>query len=340
MKIPPTLRLAAVSCALIALLPVAFSAPPKKVVFLSAGTGYSPLSDKDFAELRAAAPGLTIVVADPDHMMTEVADAHAIIGGITPELVRAAQKLEWVQVTSAGVERILFPELKNSAIQLTNMKIVQGPGLADHAFSLLLALTRRLSLAFSARPRDDWNTGKYRLLELNGKTAVIIGGGGSGTLIAVRAKAFGMHVIGVDVRDIPPVPFIDESTRPDRLDDVLPRADVVFVSVPHTPLTEKMFNARRFAAMKPGAFFIVVSRGKTYDADALAAAITRGQLQGAGLDVTDPEPLPKAHPLWKFDNVIITPHVAGRYFGIYKENLVRFSRGEPLVNLVDKQLGY
>jgi phosphoglycerate dehydrogenase-like enzyme len=176
---------------------------------------------------------------------------------------------------------------------------------------------------------------------------VVFGVGGIGTQIAVRANAFGMRVIGVDVRDMPYVPFLEKSVRPDRLDTVLPEADVVFVSAPHTPETEKTFKARQFALMKDNSFFIAVSRGKLYDAEALAQALANKHLAGAGVDVTDPEPLPKGHALWKFDNVIITPHIAGRsdrehrrYIELYKENLQRFANGEPLLHVVDKQKGF
>jgi phosphoglycerate dehydrogenase-like enzyme len=182
---------------------------------------------------------------------------------------------------------------------------------------------------------------------LQGKTCVIVGVGGIGTQIAVRAKAFGMTVIGVDPKDIPYSPYLDRTVWPDRLETVLPEADVVFISAPHTAQTEKMFQAPQFAKMKKGSLFIAVSRGKIYDAIALADAIKSGHIAAAGVDVTDPEPLPKDHPLWKTGRVIITPHIAGRsdgdgprYFEIYKENLARFAKGEPLRHTVDKEKGY
>ncbi len=165
--------------------------------------------------------------------------------------------------------------------------------------------------------------------------------------IAVRAKAFGMTVIGVDPKDIPYTPHLDRTVWPDRLDTVLPDADVVFVSAPHTPETDKMIQSAQFAKMKKGVLFIAVSRGKIYDNNALVEALKSGHVAAAGLDVTDTEPLPKGHPLWKTGRVIITPHIAGRsdgegarYFDIYKENLVRFANGQPLRHTVDKEKGY
>lgn len=320
--------------------------PHKKVVFTS--TGPARLSEGEIAELRGLAPSLDLVFPARDKIDTEIVDADAIIGSVTPAQVRAAKKLKWVQVNSAGVEEYMFPEMKNSAITLTNMKIIQGIEIADHAFALLLGLTRRIDLAMEWKRTETWKGSEFRpLYELRGKTAVIVGVGGIGTQIAVRAKAFGMTVIGVDPKDLPFTPYLDRTVWPDRLEEVLPEADVVFISVPRTPQTENMFQAPQFAKMKKGSFFICVSRGKIYDAMVLVDALRSGHLAGAGVDVTDPEPLPKGHPLWKQDRVIITPHIAGRsdtegprYFEIYKENLVRFARGEPLRHTVDKEKGY
>ncbi len=237
--------------------------------------------------------------------------------------------------------------MKASSITLTNCKILQGPEIADHAFALLLSLTRELYRSIPRRTQEEWTTRSYNPIELQGKTAVGVGVGGIGTQIAVRAAAFGMRVIGVDPKDLPYVPFLQKTVPPDRLDAVLPEADVVFVSAPHTVLTEKMFGARQFELMKQGAYFIAVSRGPLYNGEALAKASESKHLAGAGLDVTDPVPLPKEHPLWKLTNVVITPHIAGRYDGenrryldLYKENLRRFASGETLLNIVDKQKGY
>jgi D-2-hydroxyacid dehydrogenase (NADP+) len=320
--------------------------PSKKVVFT--GTGPARLNEREIQELREIAPSLNIVFPERKNIAKEIVDADAVIGSITAEQVRSAKKLKWVQVTSAGVENYLFPEIKDSEITLTNMKIIQGIEIADHAFALLLGLTRRIDLAMQWKQTETWNGGEFRpLYELNGKTAVIVGVGGIGTQIAIRAKAFGMTVIGVDPKDMPYTPYLDRTVWPDRLDDVLPEADVVFISVPHTAQTNKMFQAAQFAKMKKGSFFICVSRGKIYDGMVLVDALKSGHLQGAGLDVTDPEPLPKGHPLWKMDRVIITPHIAGRsdaegprYHEIFKENLARFAKGEPLRHTVDKQKGY
>lgn len=320
--------------------------PAKKVVF----TSNQRLSESDIRELRAAAPSLNLVFPSRDNLIKELADADAVIGGLNREQFLAAKKLRWMQVTSAGVENLLaIPEIKNSQVTMTNMKIVQGIEIADHAFALLLGLTRRIDIAVKDRETENWRTlAQYGPpLELHGKTAVVVGVGGIGMQIAVRAKAFGMTVIGVDPKDIPYAPHLDRTIWPDRLDSVLPEADVVFIAAPHTPETDRMIGAAQFAKMKKGVIFIAVSRGKLYDNLALVEALRSGRVSAAGLDVTETEPLPKGHPLWKTGRVIITPHIAGRsdgegprYFEIYKDNLIRFARGEPLRHTVDKAKGY
>lgn len=321
-------------------------AQTKKVV-LNIRSYYFPIGSAELAQLRAAAPGVQIVAPAEDRVMAEVADADGVIGNITPEMIRAGKKLKWVQSSSAGVENYLTPEMKASPITLTNCRIVQGPEVADHAFALLLALTRELHRIIPTKTKQEWTPRAYRPIELKGKTAVVIGVGGIGMQIVLRAHAFGMRVIAVDPRDIPYMPQIDKSVPPDALDSVLPEGDVVFVSAPYTRETHKMIGAKQFALMKSGAYFIAVSRGRIYDAPALVEALRIKRLAGAGLDVMDPEPLPKGHALWEAENVIITPHIAGRsdgenarYLALFAENLRRFASGLPLLNVVDKEKGY
>jgi phosphoglycerate dehydrogenase-like enzyme len=308
-------------------------------------TGMTPA---ELAELKTGAPAnVEIVAASGAELKAQAPEADAILGTINNDLLRAAPKLKWVQSYSAGVERYVSPELNASGVTLTNGKIIQGPNIADHAFALLLALTRDLNRIIPNRSKEEWMRGQFRPIELSGKTAVIIGVGGIGMQIAQRAKGFGMRVLGVDPKDISYTPLVDKLVPPDRLDSVLPEADVVFISAPHTPQSEGMMGARQFDLLKKGVYFIAVSRGKLYDTDALVRALDSRRLSGAGLDVTNPEPLPKGHALWKFENVIITPHIAGqsdlvqgRRVDLIKENIRRFAAGEPLLNVVDKAKGY
>lgn len=303
-------------------------------------------------ELQSATPDAKIVSVERAKMMDEIGDADAYIGEITSAEVRAGKNLKWVGVMSAGVERVLFPadgtsDLRDSNIILTNNKIVQGPEIADHALAMLLMLSRNLYVLYKNDQQQIWNPRSFHGIELRGKTAVVIGVGGIGTQIALRANAFGMIVIGVDREDKPFLPFVEKFVKPDQLDTVLPQADVVFTSVPDTPQSRKMMGASQFALMKKNSYFIAVSRGKIYDMGGLVKALDEKRLAGAGVDVTDPEPLPKDHALWKFENVIITPHIAGRsdrdaerMVGTIQENIRRFVAGKPMINVVDKKKGY
>jgi phosphoglycerate dehydrogenase-like enzyme len=324
---------------------VALSAQTKKVLV------YGNRDADVIQDWQSASSNVKLVAVNKENVMQEIADADAFIGNISPELVRAGKNLKWVQITSAGAERALHlsggNDLRDSDIILTNNQIVQGPEIADHAFAMLLTMSRNLLTYIEDRKIENWRRERYPGIELRDKTAVVIGVGGIGTQIATRAWAFGMHVIGVDPEDIPYIPFIEKVVKPDQINEVLAQADVVFMSAPHTPESHKMLGPSQFEAMKKGAYFIAVSRGGTYDLNSLVKALDSRRLTGAGVDVVDPEPLPKGHPLWKFDNVIITPHIAGRsdmdqgrMLGTVKANIARFGDGKPLINVVDKQRGW
>jgi D-2-hydroxyacid dehydrogenase (NADP+) len=322
----------------------ALSAQTKKILAINA-------DQATLAVLQGASPKARVVAVTPDTVLKEITDADAFIGEIKPEYVRAGKNLKWVAIMSAGAERVLHlsggNDLRDSNIILTNNKVVQGPEIADHAMAMLLALTRGINTFVSHRQQEIWQPRPYPGIELNGKTAVVIGVGGIGTQIALRANAFGMEVIGVDPEDRPYMPFIKRYVKPDQLDEVIPLADVVFISAPHTPMSHKMMGGKQFDMMKKNSYFIAVSRGGIYDMPGLVRALDSKRLAGAGVDVTDPEPLPKGHALWKFDNAIITPHIAGRsdldrgrMVGTITENIRRFVDGRPLLNVVDKQKGY
>src|SRR5579871_1094345 len=326
-----------------AVLVLGLSAQTKKVLIMGEG--------EIVKELQDASPGVRIVPVTHANVLKEIADADAFIGDIRPEEVRAAKKLKWVQMLSAGMENVLFlsggNDLRDSNIVLTNNKIVQGPEIADHAMALLLCLTRRLPRYMAEMPGESLDRRPFDGIELRGKTAVVIGVGGIGMQIAQRAWAFGMTVIGIDPEDKPFTPFLADVVKPDRIDEVIPKADVVFISAPHTERSHKEMGSHEFELMKEHAYFVAVSRGGVYDMNGLVKGLDSRRIAGAGVDVTDPEPLPKGHPLWKFDNVIITPHIAGRsdrdhdrMVGTIRENLQRFVDGKPLVNVVDKQKGY
>jgi phosphoglycerate dehydrogenase-like enzyme len=303
------------------------------------------------ANLLDRYPDLEILTYDsPEEMAERVVDCDALIGRATADAVAAGTKLRWIQVTSAGVERYLrISELQTSeTIVLTNFRIYQGPEIADHAMALLLALTRNLPAFIANMESRTWDrTPLLPMIELRGKTMLIIGLGGIGTQLAERAHASGMKVIATNASDVPLMGAVDYVGREDEFLDLLPEADVVVSCVPWTSATEGMFDAEAFAAMKEGVYFVNISRGAVVGTDALIAALESGKVLAAGLDVVMPEPLPADSPLWSMPNVIITPHVAGRSDMVDSrrrklvlENISRFMSDRPLKNVVGKSRGY
>ncbi|MBI4625952.1 MAG: D-2-hydroxyacid dehydrogenase [Verrucomicrobia bacterium] len=311
------------------------------------------ISAADQAELARLAPNVRIVTGlTRETALARAGEAHGIDGRFaTPEFLARAPKLVWVQVMSAGVDRFvgIEPLVKNDAIVLTNFRGVHGPSIADHAMAMLLSLTRDLRFHAANQVKQHWGKGESpgQPVALDKSTMLVVGIGGIGTEIAQRAHGFGMRVIGTRRSTTPAPAFFERVGQSKDLLTMLPEADVVAIAVPLTAETEKLFNPAAFAAMKRGSYFINIARGKVVDTNALVAALKSGQLAGACLDVTDPEPLPAGHVLWSLPNVIITPHVAGesevtdqRSSAMLRENIRRFGAGEPLLNVVDKVAGY
>lgn len=309
--------------------------------------------EKMLGDIPEKHPGLKLLSADePSELVARATECDAVMGlggQSVADMVRAGTKLRWIQLWSAGVERYVSnPELRDSDIVLTNARIIQGPEIADHAFALLLSLTRDIKF-FGEKMSSGWGERRSRIpmIELRGRTALVIGLGGIGTQVAQRAAGFGMRVLALDPKDIPIHRDVEHVGQPDELDVLLPEADVVFSCVPRTAESERMLGPEQFSLMKEGAYLINVSRGAIVDTEALLAALESGRLAGAGLDVTDPEPLPADHPLWKRNDVIITPHIAGisdrigeRHRELFRDNVERFATGRPLRHVVDRQAGY
>jgi phosphoglycerate dehydrogenase-like enzyme len=319
--------------------------PPKRVKVLIPATDAEPLSD-----LHAAAPDAELVQCrSEDEAVAEVMDADACYGFLSPRVIRTGKSLRWIQQPSAGVEHLIeIPELLQRDVVLTNMQRAYAPEIADQAIGYLLAFTRDLGHFIRAGADRRWGTKRagFVLEELGGKTLLVIGLGGIGSEIARRAYGFGMRVLATDPKVHERPLFVEEMHRPERFHDLLPRADVVVSAAPLTKASRKMIGAREFGMMKQGVILINVSRGGVVDTDALVAALDSKRVSAAGLDVTDPEPLPEGHALWT-RNVIITPHTAGQSPGgerrrheIFRENLRRFAAGELLLNVVDKKVGY
>lgn len=304
-----------------------------------------------FDEALGTIPGLEIVrVGSAAEAIPHIADADVYYGRPSDALAAAAPNLKLIQAQSAGVDFLMkMPVLAASSIPLANTRGAHAPSIAEHAFALLLALTRALPTAIGWQRSKHWARGEgYRLpREIMGSTMGIVGYGAIGKAIAQRAAGFGMKVLAVDVHPATNVSYVDEVWPISRLHDLMAGSDVVAVAAPYTKESHHMLDARAFAAMKPGGIVIAVSRGGIVDEEALIAALRSGHLAGAGIDVCETEPLPETSAFWDLPNVVLTPHLAGsstqkeeRCVGILRENLLRLQRGDELINLVDKQAGF
>ena len=300
------------------------------------------------ARLVAALPEVTVVVAeDAQQAEQAIANADCAFGTLPAALLGNATRLRWLQAPHAAPPAGYYHAgLIAHPVVVTNFREIYNDHIAAHIMAYVLAFARGLHRYFPQQLRREWRPATPRhsgVLHLPETTMLIVGVGGIGAETARLAASFGMQVIGTDARRSTAPPGMSELHAADALDQLLPRADFVVLTVPHTPATEGFMNRERFRRMKRGAFFINIGRGKTTRLDDLAAALQAGELAGAGLDVFEQEPLPAEHALWTLPGVIITPHTAGygpyldeRRYEIILENCRRFIAGKPLRNIVDK----
>jgi len=263
-----------------------------------------------------------------------------------------ARELEWVHVTAAGVGSVLFPEMVESPVVLTNSRGLHAAAMAEHALGVMLAVARKLHLARDAQRDRRWTQtslwrGEPGIGELAGATLGLVGMGAVGTAIAVRARAFGMRVLAVRRHPASAPAPADEQWGPEGLGRLLECCDWIVLAAPLTSETRGLIGSSELERMRPGAVLVNLGRGRLVDETALAEALARGRIAGAALDVFAEEPLPAASPLWDMPQVIVTPHVSGigprlweRTVELFAGNLERFLAGRPLLNVVDKRAGY
>ncbi len=299
-------------------------------------------------KIRGFSPAIKLKLCrSREEFHREVPQAHVIFGWFTKDDLARAQQLKWIQWGAAGVENIMWPELVNSPVVLTNMQRMFAPPISETVFALLLALTRGIDRYTIQTHEHKWHPVEG-LVEISGKTMGVVGLGGNGTDTAYRAYyGFGMKVLAVDPKPLPKPHFVAELHSLDWLPRMLPQVDVLVSAAPLTPISKNMFNEALFRAMKPTAYFINIARGKEVDTPALVHALKEHWIAGAGLDVAYKEPLPPDDPLWSAGNVIITchssghsPQTEGRRLDLFAENVRRYVHGLPLLNVVDKQRGY
>jgi len=313
-----------------------------------------PLKPAQLAAFRDALPDVEFIVAQDGSLPPgiERAEGGALSWDGPPidDVLAAAHRLQWLHQRGAGIDRIATPKLVASEVVLTNGSGNHAINIGEHVLAMMLAFARQLPALVMSQAECRWRPPKAAsLFELSGQRLAVIGAGALGCAVAERAAAFGMRVSGVRRSSAQtPLPSgFETMTSIDAIDTAVRDADHVVITLPLTSETRDLFGADRIAAMKPGAYLYNVGRGAIVDQAALLAALRTGHLAGAGLDVTEPEPLPAESPLWREHGVLITAHSSGltprsyqRYEALLLENLRRFTRGQALLNVVDKARGY
>lgn len=304
------------------------------------------LDSSHVAALAARFPDVEFVEARSHAALEDaIVDADAAFSSMIRERTFAkARRLRWIHSSAAGVGATLFPALIESDVVVTNSRGVQAPTIAEHVVSMVLAWRRRLHVASRRQQARVWAQDELAsgfAGPLDETRVLIVGMGSIGTLAARLLGGLGMRVDGIGRR------AAEGKHGVESLPALLPSADIVVITAPHTPETDRLFDGAMLARMKPGSLLVNVGRGRIVDEAALADALSRGRPGGAALDVFEREPLDDGSPLWGMENVLITPHVAGfgpRYWeglvDLFAANLERWRRGEPLENVVDKRRGY
>ena len=328
---------------------------------------YPPVEQERLSKIVTAAGAMTVVNAtDAAEAKREIADADAFFGKITRPLLAVAERLRWVQTPTASLEHYIFPELVEHPCVLTNMRGLYHDNIADQVFGYIICFARNLHRyirnQMTARwepvggegERSNFSAGPATVsaidqahIHLSDATLGVVGLGSIGSEIARRGLAFSMRVIAVDPNQVEAPDGVDAVWDPAQLAKLLGQSDFVVIAAPHTPETYKLFRREQFQSMRRTAYLINIGRGAIVDLADLTATLQAGEIAGAGLDVFETEPLPADHPLWKMENVIITPHVAGcspriaeRHLAILLDNVDRFVRGETLQNVANKAKWY
>jgi phosphoglycerate dehydrogenase-like enzyme len=308
------------------------------------------IPEKQRDEIRRIAPDKVLVVTRDLEEIEAIADRVEIVVGWVPrDLIKKFTNLRWFQQWGAGADWLLdHPELVQKDFTLTNMSGLHAIPISEHIFALLLAFARGLPKAVRSQQQSVWQKHQsLEIFELAGKTMLLIGVGAIGERTAEIASGFGMRVLGIRRNPSIPAPHVESMYGPDQLLEVLPFADFVVLTIPLTEETKGMIGEAELNAMKPTTYIVNIGRGGTIQEAPLLQALKDGSIGGAGLDVFAEEPLPKDSPFWELENLIITshysgltPHYAERGVAIFLDNLQRYQNGDPLQNVVAKDLGY
>lgn len=324
---------------------------PEKIVVVLSKRHLSSRPDA-LAWLKEVTGDAELVVAGTRDQAVAMLDrADVFLGYCTHDVLEFGEDLRYILNYSAGVDRcVKSPLIHERDFLLTNMQRIYGPGIAEHVIGMMYMLTRKLHVYYDRQRERRWDRGaveRTRMWEVQGRTMLVVGLGGIGTEVARRANALGMRVIATRNSSRKGPDFVAYVGLADELHQLAAKADVVVNATPLTPATTGLFDQEFFNAMKPGAYFINIGRGKSVVTQDLIAALNTERIGGAALDVQDPEPLPADHPLWTAKNVIITPHISAgsdlqmqRFWLLVRENLRRYVNGERMLNVVNIQRGY
>lgn len=308
-----------------------------------------PVKEKHKKLFEEKVPGAEFLYESMKNLdIGRIKDAEIIIGNPPAESLKELKNLRWLQLQSAGVGEYADTSILSGDVLLTNASGAYGHAISEYMLGVLLELYKKLHIYRDNQYESKWSyAGRVRTIL--GSTALILGLGDIGGEFAVRLKALGAYTIGIKRRVSDKPDHLDELHMMDMLNTLLPRADIVALSLPETPLTRNIINRERIGLMKQDAVLINVGRGSAVDTEALCDALESGRLWGAALDVTEPEPLPESHRLWKMKNAVITPHVSGGFsldstfdkiIDICASNLEAYIGGRELMNLVDRSAGY
>ncbi len=308
-----------------------------------------PVEERHVVQIQATAPRAEICDAGQEHVAEELFRCDVFCGHpkvpVDWDGVVRAGRLKWIQSSAAGLDHCLLQSVVESAITVTSASGVLADQVAEHTIALLTGLLRSLPVFFRAQQTKEYIRRPTR--DLHHATVGIVGLGGVGRRVTELLSAFKTRILATDMFPVDKPAHVEELWPAERLDDLLPLVDILILCVPLTDKTRWMIDAKALSKMERGAVLVNMARGKLVVEDDLVAALESGQLSGACVDVAAEEPLPPTSKLWDFPNVIITPHVAGQsrwridnMTDFFCENLRRYQAGEPLVNLVDKRLGF
>jgi D-2-hydroxyacid dehydrogenase (NADP+) len=305
------------------------------------------LAPRHLEAISGVSPDIKVTATDLEHAGEHIAAADILVAwGFTDirPLYQAAPNLKWVHALSAGVEKLIFPEIQASDTMLTNSRGIHGIPVSEHVFALMLAFSRGLNLLIRRQQQHRWD--RVATDEIHEKTIGIVGLGSIGREIAKKAKGLGMEVLATKREKTSEI-FVDKLYKPEDIHVMLGEADYVVAALPLTESTAEFFTLKEFQAMKPSAYFINIARGAIVREADLVTALQQGLIKGAGLDVFADEPLPADSPLWDMENVIVTPHMAAispyyldRAVKLFTDNLTRYTQGREMFNVIDKQKGY